>query len=264
MKIATWNVNSIRVRLDRLILWLHAEQPDAVCLQELKVAEEDFPADHIREAGYFISMNCQRTYNGVAILSKTEPQDVRSGFADGVEDIEARLVSAAVNGVRIISAYIPNGHTVSSDKYAHKIEWLSRLKTYLKKMDTASEKIVICGDFNMAPADIDLARPEAWEGTVLYNEELRREFALIQEAGWVDVFRKHNPGPGYYSWWDYQRLSFPKNDGVRIDHILATRPMAELSSGAGIDRNARKGVKPSDHAPVWATFDVNRSAGGSA
>ena len=239
MKIATWNVNSIRVRLDRLVLWLHANQPDAICLQELKVAEESFPVDAIREAGYYVSMNCQRTYNGVAILSKQEPQDVKSGFADGVEDTEARLISATVGGVRVISAYIPNGHIIPSDKYVQKMEWLGRLKTYLGKVSTGSEKIVICGDFNIAPAAIDLARPESWEGSVLYNEELRKEFSLIQGAGWVDVFRKHNPGPGFYSWWDYRQLSFQKNDGVRIDHILATVPMAGTSSSAGIDRNAR-------------------------
>lgn len=256
MKIATWNVNSIRVRLDRLILWLQTNQPDAVCLQELKVADEFFPVDPIREAGYYVSLNCQRTYNGVAILSRQEPKDVKSGFADGIEDIEARLVSATIGGVRVISAYIPNGKTTASDKYVRKIEWLGRLKTYLRNADTASEKIVICGDFNIAPAAIDLARPEFWEGSVLYNEELRREFALIQGAGWVDVLRKHIPDPGLYSWWDYRQLSFAKNNGVRIDHILATIPMAELSRSAGIDRDARKGEKPSDHVPVWATFDV--------
>ena len=256
MKIATWNVNSIRIRIDRLVSWLNTYQPDAICLQELKVADADFPTDAIRQAGYYISMNCQKTYNGVAIISKKEPVDVRSGFADGIEDTEARLISATIDNVRIISAYIPNGQTTASDKYVIKIEWLGRLKSYLQKVNSDSEKIAVCGDFNIAPAAIDLARPELWEGSALYNEELRREFSLIQSAGWVDVFRKHNPNPGFYSWWDYRQLSFPKNNGVRIDHILANLSLAELSIGAGIDREARKGKLPSDHAPVWASFDV--------
>lgn len=219
------------------------------------MADEDFPAEAIRQAGYFISMNCQKTYNGVAIISKRESADVRSGFADGIEDTEARLISATIDNVRIVSAYIPNGQTTSSDKYIRKIEWLGRLKSYLQKSDSNSEKIAVCGDFNIAPAAIDLAKPEVWEGSVLYNEELRREFSLIQSAGWVDVFRKHNPNPGFYSWWDYRQLSFPKNDGARIDHILASLPLAKTSTGAGIDREARKGKLPSDHAPVWAVFD---------
>ncbi len=256
MKIVTWNVNSIRARLDRLSAWLLANQPDAICLQELKVAEDAFPLDEIRKAGYYVSMNCQKTYNGVAILSKSEPVDVKSGFVDGIEDTEARLISATVDGVRIISAYIPNGDTTESDKYARKLEWLGRLKTYLGKVDTVSEKMLICGDFNIVPAAIDAAKPESWEGSVLYNEDLRREFSLIQGLGWIDVFRKHRPGAGLYSWWDYRRLSFPRNDGLRIDHILATHALAPLSSAAGIDRDARKGEKPSDHAPVWATFDI--------
>ncbi len=256
MKIATWNVNSIRIRIDRLVSWLNIQQPDVICLQELKVADEDYPTEAIRQAGYFTSMNCQKTYNGVAIISKREPVNVRSGFADGIEDTEARLISATIDGVRIISAYIPNGQITGSDKYIRKIEWLGRFKSYLQKADSNSEKIAVCGDFNIAPAAIDLAKPEDWEGSTLYNEELRREFSLIQSAGWVDVFRKHNPNPGYYSWWDYRQLSFPKNNGVRIDHILASLPLAKISTSAGIDREARKGKLPSDHAPVWAAFDV--------
>jgi len=255
MKIATWNVNSIRAREERLLKWLATQQPDVVCLQELKVVEEAFPFEALRKAGYHAAVYGQKTYNGVAILARTEPTDVERGFGNGVDDPQARLIAATVNGVRIVSAYVPNGAEVGSDKYAYKLEWLQRLKTHLKDRDRLSVPLALCGDFNIAPEPRDVADPELWEGTVLFNPEMREQFRGLLELGLVDTFRRHHAEGGFYSWWDYRQLGFQRNDGLRIDHILAARSLADRCTEALIDREERKGAKPSDHAPVVAVFN---------
>jgi exodeoxyribonuclease-3 len=255
MKIATWNVNSIRAREERLLKWLARQQPDVVCLQELKVTDEAFPFEAVRQAGYHAAVYGQKTYNGVAILARAELSDVERGFNDGVDDPQARFIAATMNGIRIISAYIPNGAEVGSDKYAYKLEWLRRLKNYLNARGVLSMPLALCGDFNIAPEDRDVASPDNWEGSVLFNPEMRHQFSEILKLGLTDVFRLHHAETGLYSWWDYRQLGFPRNDGLRIDHILGTQPLIDHCTGAMIDRDERKGEKPSDHAPVMAVFN---------
>lgn len=255
MKIASWNVNSIRARQERLLRWLAEQQPDIVCLQELKVTEERFPFEALHEAGYRAAVYGQKAYNGVAILARTELTDVERGFGDREEETQARLIAVTVDDLRVLSVYVPNGAEVGSEKYAHKLRWLDRLKRYLKGCDLPERPLVMCGDFNIAPEARDVAHPDAWEGTVLFNPEMRAAFCELLDLGLIDTFRKHEDRGGFYSWWDYRRLAFVRNDGLRIDHILATPSLADRCTAAWIDREARKGPKPSDHAPVIAVFD---------
>jgi exodeoxyribonuclease-3 len=255
MKLATWNVNSIRARLERLLAWLEKHQPDVLCLQELKATDEDFPGEAIAEAGYRAAVHGQKTYNGVAILSKTEPANVERGIKDRVKDPQARLISADVGGMRVMSAYVPNGAEVGSDKYAYKLDWMRRLRKHLDGHYSPSDRLVLCGDFNVAVDDKDVARPEEWQNTVLCHSDVRDALEKVRSWGFTDVFRKHHPEGGIYSWWDYRMLAFPRNNGLRLDHIFATEPLAACCSLAEVDRDERKGKKPSDHAPVVAVFD---------
>jgi exodeoxyribonuclease-3 len=256
LKIATWNVNSIRSRLERLLRWLETTQPDVVCLQELKVTDEAFPSKSIEKAGFHAAVFGQKTYNGVAILARSEPANVERGLGDDEEDPQARLIAADIARVRIISAYIPNGQTVGSEKYDYKLAWMGRLRRYLEDRHDPSQPLALCGDFNVASDDHDVANPERWAGSVLCDQATREAFDQVRQWGLTDVFRQHHPEGGIYSWWDYRMLAFPKNDGLRIDHILATEPLAKRCTSAEIDRDERKGKKPSDHAPVVATFEV--------
>ena len=256
MLVATWNINSLNIRKERLLAWLKDRRPDVLCLQELKGVDEAFPHEEIREHGYHSAVFGQKTYNGVAILAREELTDIKRGFSDGVEDSQSRLIAATVAGVRILSAYVPNGSTVGSEKYEYKQEWLARLKNHLECERLLAQAALLCGDFNIAPETQDVARPEEWEGTVLFNPEMRDRFQELLRMGLVDTFRLHQPEGNFNSWWDYRQLGFPKNNGLRIDHILATPAMASRSISARIDREARKGVKPSDHAPVLAEFSA--------
>lgn len=255
MKLATWNVNSIRARLERLLAWLEKHQPDVLCLQELKATDEAFPGEAIAEAGYRVAVYGQKTYNGVAILSKTEPSKVERGFKDRVKDPQARLISAEIGGMRVMNAYVPNGSEIGSDKYAYKLDWMHRLRRYLDGHHSPSDRVVLCGDFNVAVDDKDVARPEEWQDTVLCHSDVRDAMEKVRSWGFADVFRKHHPEGGIYSWWDYRMLAFPRNNGLRLDHIFATEPLAGRCSLAEVDRDERKGKKPSDHAPVVAVFD---------
>jgi exodeoxyribonuclease-3 len=256
MKLATWNVNSIRSRLERLLRWLEKAQPDILCLQELKVVDEGFPHEAIREAGYHAAVFGQKTYNGVAILSRNEPREVRRGFEDGVDDSHARFIAAEISGIQVLSAYVPNGQTVGSEKYAYKLQWLERLRVYLARRYAPETPLVLCGDMNVARDENDVAHPARWETTVLFHPEVRAALDGVRQWGLIDVVRQHHPEGGIYSWWDYRMLAFPKNDGLRIDHIFATQPLARRCTAAAIDRDERKGKQPSDHAPVLAEFDV--------
>ncbi len=255
MLIATWNINSIRAREERLLAFLQRHDPDVVCLQELKAETERFPYAALDEAGYYCAVYGQKTYNGVAIVSREKPEDVESGWPDGPYDMQARLISATIGGVRLVCIYVPNGKTVESDAYAYKLEWLQRLKGYLDRPEQSGLPLIVCGDYNIAPRDEDIAFPERWQNTVLTHEEVRERFDGLLQRGLVDVVRLKNDPPGPFSWWDYRRLAFPKGDGVRIDHILATPELGEGCSAAWVDRDERKGSKPSDHAPVMARFD---------
>ena len=254
MKIVTWNVNSVRARQERLLAWLKAWQPDVLCLQELKCTEADFPFEAVRELGYFAAINGQKTYNGVAILAKEEPKDVVLGLSDGVEDTHARLIAATVGGVRVVSAYAPNGQSVESDAYFYKLEWYARLRRYLDARHKPDEKLALCGDWNVAPAPIDVYDPELWEGQTLFTLRERTALQTLCAFGLTDAFRKLHPDVQKFSWWDYRMLAFPKNKGVRIDHILVSAPLEQKLVQVDVDREERKGKQPSDHAPVWAEF----------
>lgn len=251
MKIATWNVNSVKARRERLLSFVARHAPDVVCLQELKTEEPGFPYADLQAAGYSAAVLGQKTYNGVAVLSREAPRDVATGFGDGGDESQARLVAATVGGLRIASAYIPNGKEVGSEKWPYKLEWLARLAAWVERQ-AGGPPLVLCGDFNVAPEDRDVASPASWADSVLCHPEVRAAFAKLLAAGLVDSFRLHRSEGGLYSWWDYRMLAFPKNDGLRIDHVLIAPSLVPRCTGAFIDREERKGKLPSDHAPVFA------------
>jgi exodeoxyribonuclease-3 len=256
MKLATWNVNSIRAREERLRRWLEKHQPDVMCLQELKVAEDAFPLLPVRALGYHAAVHGQRTYNGVAILSRAEPTEVERGFGDGGDDAQARLVTARIAGVHVVSAYVPNGSEVGSDKWAYKMEWMKRLRAWLDRRFAKSDFVAVCGDFNVAPEARDVHDPARWEPSVLFHPEARAALENVRGWGLVDAFRLHNESPGFYTWWDYRMLAFPRKEGLRIDHVFLSEPLAAKCTSARIDRDERKGKLPSDHAPVVVDLDV--------
>jgi exodeoxyribonuclease III len=256
MLLASWNINSIRARHERFFRWLTARQPDVLCLQELKCTEEQFPFEDVKAAGYSVAVFGQKTYNGVAILSKEPPDDVRLGLDDGGDEMGARVISAMVGGVRVVNVYVVNGQVVGSEAYAKKLEWMRRLREYLDRRHGVDESLVLCGDFNVAPEERDVDRPAVWSSSVLFHPEVREALRHVAAFGLADTLRLHTQEPGLYSWWDYRKLSFPKNDGLRLDLIYATPPVAPKCTAASIDRNERKGQQPSDHAPVLATFDL--------
>jgi exodeoxyribonuclease III len=256
ISLATWNVNSIRAREERVLAFLARHAPDVVCLQETKVTDEVFPVDAISEAGYHSVFHGQRTYNGVAILSRKEASDVSMGLPGDDSDTQARLIAATVAGLRVINIYVPNGRSVQDEeKYPYKLAWLARLHTLLGAEIARGQPLVLCGDYNIAPSDDDIAFPERWAKSVLCHEKVREAYQGFLGLGLHDVVRQHASPPGPYSWWDYRRLAFPKGDGIRIDHILVTEDALTRSTGAEVDRNERKGKLPSDHAPVFAYFD---------
>ena len=255
MKLASWNVNSIRKRFARLAAWLGAQAPDVVCLQETKVEDGEFPAEPLRALGYEAVTFGQRTYNGVAIISRRPLTDVERGFSDGTEDGQARFITARVDGIRLASVYVPNGQAVGTDKFRYKLDWLQRCHAWLGRAARADEPLLLCGDFNVAPEDRDVHDPRAWQDQVLCHPDERAALARIRGFGFEDLFRRHHPEPGFYSWWDYRQLAFPRDRGLRIDHMFGTAAVAARCQDVFIDRNARKGKEPSDHAPVVAMVD---------
>lgn len=257
VKVATWNVNSIKARLERALAWLDKARPDVVCLQELKVQDEDFPRSEIADAGYHAAVFGQKTYNGVAILSRENIEKVRTGMGDGARDKQSRVITAKTFGIHVVSAYVPNGGEVGSDKWEYKMTWLGRFRDYVSRALSGEDRVLLCGDFNVAPEDRDVANPERWRESVLCHPEGRAALAELVELGYVDTIRLFHEDDGPYSWWDYRRLAFPKGDGLRIDHILASEPLAERCRAAYVDRDERKGPKPSDHAPVIAEFELD-------
>jgi len=257
MKIATWNVNSIRARQGRLLAWLEKAAPDILCLQELKVTDEAFPFDALREAGYQASVLGQKTYNGVAILSRREPDEVRTGLEN--DDVQSRLIRATFGTLHVLSAYVPNGQAVGSEKYDYKLAWMDRLRDRLAAWFSPDDRVVVCGDLNVARDDADVANPQDWAPSTLCHEASREAWRRLSDWGLVDLLREKHPQGGVYSWWDYRDLGFPRNDGLRIDYVLATRPVADKCTAACVDRDERKkgkGGTPSDHAPVVAEFET--------
>jgi exodeoxyribonuclease-3 len=255
LKIATWNVNSIRAREARLTAFLAREQPDVLCLQELKVADDEFPHEAVTQAGYHAVTFGQKTYNGVALLAKREVpiENVARAFEDGEDDPQARVIAADILGIRVVSIYVPNGGDVGTEKWAYKQSWLSRLAAWAGGLDLAS-RVAICGDINIAPEARDVAKPDRWKNSVLFHPEMTAAFNRLLSLGLVDTARIHHKDAGPFTWWDYRMLAFPKGDGLRIDHIFASAPLAGTCLEVRVDRDERKGEKPSDHAPLIAVF----------
>jgi exodeoxyribonuclease-3 len=256
LKVATWNVNSLRVRLQHVQDWLSQEQPDILALQETKIQDDDFPTDVFVSQGYHALISGQKTYNGVAILSKQPGQDAVSDLP-GFPDPQRRLLSARYGSLRVVDVYVPNGAEVGSEKYAYKLAWLGALIDYLKELLAQPTPLVLLGDFNIAPEDRDVHDPAAWEGNVLVSEPERARFRELLSLNLTDTFRLFTPDPGHFSWWDYRALAFRRNHGLRIDHILANALLASHCTAARIDKNPRRLAQPSDHAPVVAEFDLS-------
>lgn len=255
MKIATWNVNSIKVRLPQVLEWLKANPVDVLCLQETKMTDDKFPVAEIEAAGYHAIFAGQRTYNGVAILSKRPMTDVVKNNPR-FSDEQQRIIGATIDGVRVICAYVPNGQEVGSDKYAYKLQWLEALKGWIADEEKQYEALALAGDLNIAPEDRDVHDPVAWQGSVLVSEPEREAFKHLQDIGLKDAFRLFEQPAKTYSWWDYRQLGFQKNKGLRIDHILLSEKLAQRCTACSIDRTPRKWQQPSDHAPVIAELKV--------
>jgi exodeoxyribonuclease-3 len=256
VKLATWNINSIRAREARLLGWLTQEQPDVLCLQETKVEDAGFPVAPLAAAGYAVVIHGQRSYNGVAICARGSIagsiESVVRGLGDEASDDQARLVAATISGLRVVCVYVPNGEDLTSEKFPYKLAWYRRLRSFLERTTSADLPLVVCGDFNVTADDRDVCAPEKWAGKIHCSSEERAAFAALKTLGLVDLFRQHHPDGGVYSWWDYRGVAFFKNQGLRIDHILATERVAARCTQCRIDRDARKGQDASDHAPVIA------------
>ena len=255
MLIATWNVNSLRVRLPQLREWLAGTAVDVVALQETKLPDADFPLDGIRELGMHAVFSGQRTYNGVAILAKQEPTEVVAGIP-GFEDEQRRVLAATVCGVRVIDVYVPNGQTVDSEKFRYKLRWLEALRAYVTAELARHPRLVVLGDYNIAPEDRDVHDPKAWEGSVHVSEPERSALRSLAEAGLVDCFRLFDQPEKSFSWWDYRMMAFRRNAGLRIDLIMASTELAQKCGESRIDKAPRRNERPSDHTPVLAAFDI--------
>jgi exodeoxyribonuclease-3 len=254
VKLATWNINSIRAREERLLTWLGQEKPDVLCLQETKVEDAGFPIAALRKAGYEVAIFGQRSYNGVAIASTAPLTDVTRGLGDDPADDEARAIAATTHGIRVVCVYVPNGQDLTSDRYPYKLAWFRRLRGYLERTTAPDQPVAVCGDMNVTPDDRDVWSPEKWQNQIHCSPPERAALGELAGFGLVDAFRAHNGDVKRYSWWDYRGVSFFKDQGLRIDLIYLTPPLAARCTGCTIDRNARKGQDASDHAPVIATF----------
>jgi len=259
MKIATWNVNSLKVRLPHVLDWLAAAQPDILCLQETKTTDENFPVEAIEAAGYHCVYSGQKTYNGVAILSKTPAEDILTDIP-GLDDVQRRILGASIGRVRVLNLYVVNGQEVGSEKYAHKLHWLEQITAFVQNELEQHAHFVALGDFNIAPEDRDVHDPAAWHERILCSTPERQALQKLLALGLVDTFRRFDQEAGSYSWWDYRAAAFRRNMGLRIDLILASRPLAEHCTACSIDREPRRLERPSDHAPVLAEFSFQGSS----
>jgi exodeoxyribonuclease-3 len=255
MKIASWNVNSLKIRLPQVLQWLESAKPDVLALQEIKQVNEDFPLAEIQAAGYSAVCSGQKTYNGVALLSRTLLRDTQTDI-DGLDDPQRRILASTVHGIRVLNLYVVNGQEVDSEKYCYKLEWLHRVAEYIKTELQRHPRMVILGDFNIAPDDRDVHDPEAWREKILCSTRERAALKDILDLGFTDTFRCFEQAAGGFSWWDYRAAAFRRNMGLRIDLVLASHPLVERCRAAGIDSEPRSWERPSDHVPVWAEFEL--------
>jgi exodeoxyribonuclease-3 len=256
MKLATWNVNSVLARLPVVLRWLEQERPDVLCLQETKCTDERFPSAAFAQLGYEAETFGQPTYNGVAIISRLKLSKVERGLPDDEPGAQARVIAATAEGARIVNVYVPNGGFVGSDKYDFKLKWMERLRNYFDSNYEQEEKVLLCGDFNVAPEDRDVHDPKKWANSILFSKPERAALMHIKEWGFTDCFRLHNQQEKEFSWWDYRQGGFRRNLGLRIDHIWVSEKLAARSTAAWIDREPRGWERPSDHAPVAAEFKI--------
>lgn len=255
MKLATWNVNSLGVRLPHVLDWLAKHAPDVLCLQETKLTDDKFPAAAVREAGYEAVWSGQKTYNGVAILSRTPATEPLHGIP-GFDDPQRRVLAATISGVRVVCVYVPNGESVDSPKYQYKLEWFDALNAWLRAELASHPRVAVAGDFNIAPEDRDVHDPKRWAGKVLCSEPERSALAKLIETGFRDSFRLFDQPAGSFTWWDYRLAAFPRKWGLRIDHILLSHALASACSACTVDTEPRGLERPSDHAPVMAEFGL--------
>jgi exodeoxyribonuclease-3 len=260
MRIATWNVNSVRQRIEHLVTWLKECSPDVVCLQEIKCTDDAFPRLEIEALGYNVVTHGQKTFNGVALLSKLPFDETTSGLAGDDEDAHARFIEGVVSlkhgVIRVACLYLPNGNPVNTDKYPYKLKWMSRLREYARERLLTEEPLVLAGDFNVIPAAADVSNPEAWVTDALFKPETRESFQSLLGLGLTDALRAVTDAPGQYTFWDYQAGAWQKNLGIRIDHLLLSPQASDRLVEVGIDSYVRAWEKPSDHVPVWADFDL--------
>ncbi len=265
MLIATWNVNSIRTRLSQIIDWLNQVNPDILCLQETKVMDDSFPFEPFEKLGYSVEVYGQKSYNGVAIISKTKAKNIKRGFYgcnDSDQNIEIfldqkRLISADINGIKIINVYVPNGSSLESDKFEYKINWLSCLASFIDDQEKKGELICLMGDFNIAPSDIDIHDPNKYEGGLMASELERNALNNVLKGRLIDSFRIFEKNTGHWSWWDYRNNSYELNKGWRIDHIYISKQLSSKLKSCVIDSLPRANSRPSDHAPVMINLDLN-------
>ncbi len=259
MKIATFNINGIKARAEALPAWLRAAEPDVVLLQEIKSTDEAFPQEVLDGTGYTVHTHGQKGFNGVAILSRLPLEDVTRGLPGDDSDDQARWIEATVIGARVVRVcglYLPNGNPAPGPKYDYKLAWMARMQARVETLLRSEEPLVFAGDYNVIPQDEDAAKPESWRADALALPESRAAFRRIVNLGLTDAFRARVPGPGQYSFWDYQAGAWQKNNGIRIDHLLLSPQAADLLRDAGIDKEVRAGEKPSDHVPVWIDLDA--------
>ena len=261
MRIATWNVNSIRQRMDNLEAWLRERQPDIVCLQEIKCTDDAFPREPLEALGYNVAVHGQKTFNGVALLSKLPFDEVAPGLIGDEADVQARFLEAIVStkagALRVISLYLPNGNPPDTDKYAYKISWMDRLIHYVRDRLQLEEPLVLGGDFNVIPTELDARFPDRWVKDALFLPRTRQKFRTLYHLGLIDAVRAGNDGRGPYTFWDYQAGAWQKNEGIRIDHLLLSPQAADRLIVAGVDKHVRGWEKPSDHVPVWADIELS-------
>ena len=256
MIIASWNVNSISVRLPHVLDWLEKNEPNVLCIQETKSPDEKFPKEELEKAGYHCQFFGEKAYNGVAVLSREQPTSIQKGFPDESVSDSKRLMDVQFGSLSIINVYIPNGQDVGADKYLYKLSWMKQLLEYLSSHHNPDEHVILCGDFNVAPEDRDVYDPVGLAGHILLSQAERAHLDEIKNWGFVDTFRQHHEDPGHYSWWDYRAMSFRRKQGLRIDHMWASQPLSKICTRSWIDAAPRKLDRPSDHAPIAAEFKL--------